>query len=79
MSAEAHFYLLIDAQKAQSDFMAECLLCGAITMQTLPAAWAARKVTCSNCGVHMPLDSSVLDVLRQQALNAQAAIDQLAR
>jgi transcription elongation factor Elf1 len=69
---------LMHAKQARADFMAECMLCGAFTVQPLEATWTRRSVACSNCGVHMPLDASVLDTLRAQAVAAQAAIDGLA-
>jgi len=57
--------------------MAECSLCGAITMQSLALAWLERSVQCSNCGIVMPPHAEVLDTLRRQAVQAQAAIERL--
>lgn len=57
--------------------MAECSLCGAITMQPLALAWSERSVECSNCGIVMPPHAEVLDTSRRQAVEAQAAIERL--
>lgn len=52
-------------------------MCGAITEQPLVLAWDMRNVVCSNCGVVMRIDESVLTRLREQAVAAQATIDRL--
>ena len=49
----------------------------ATTMQPLPEAWRGGSVECSNCGIVLPLRAEVLDLLREQAAAAQAAIDTL--
>ena len=77
MLNEAHFFLLMDSHATQANLMAECSLCGAITEQPLQVAWFEGVVECSNCGIQMPLYQSVFDALRQQAVEAQSAIEAL--
>ena len=55
-----------------------CPKCGAITTQVLELAWRARVVTCTECLTSMPLDTAVLNALREQAVDALTAIDRLA-
>ena len=56
--------------------MAECPACGAITTQPLELAWCAR-LTCQECRLALRITEDVLDVLRNQAIGALAAIDRV--
>jgi hypothetical protein len=60
-----------------AELMAECPACGAITTQPLELAWRARLMTCQECRLALRITEDVLDVLRNQAIGALAAIDRV--
>ena len=75
----AAFSLLLDTRQGVAELMAECPKCGAITTQVLELAWRAQMVPCSECLTSMPVNADVMGKLRTQAVEAQAAIDNLTK
>ena len=73
----AVFSLPLDTRTGAAEVMGECPRCGAITTQVLELAWRARILTCTECLMSMPGDGETLYALRQQAVQAQGAIDAL--
>ncbi len=73
------FSLLMDTRQAVAELMAECRRCGAMTTQLLELAWRARVIVCGECLAAIPVDESVLQALRCQAVDAATAIDRLTR
>lgn len=71
--------LLLDSRAAVAELMAECPQCGAITAQIIELAWRARGITCPDCFVEMPVTDRVLDLLRNQAIEALATMNRLIR
>lgn len=72
----AHIHLLLDANKAAAELMAECPSCGVITFETLQSAWAKRFIACE-CGISMEVIPEHLRHLKAMAAHFEEKIDQL--
>jgi hypothetical protein len=77
MLNHARYHLVMHSGRPAVELIAECPLCGAMTRQALALAWLERSIDCSNCEIAMALDVDVLEKLRHQAVEAQAAIDEV--
>ena len=71
------FSLLLDTRQHVAELMAECPKCGAMTTQVFKLAWSARVIVCSECLTAMPVDETVMQALRRQAVEATETIDHL--
>src|SRR6478672_9209620 len=58
------FSLLVNAGRGVAELMAECRVCGAITMYGLELAWRLHDVTCPECGTPMRLTERCNGVAR---------------
>lgn len=76
-TVNAQFALLRDTRRSVAELMAECAVCGALTIQDLVAAWHLGYVMCSECGVQSRVTTAVLYSLWDQAIGAVAEIDRL--
>jgi transcription elongation factor Elf1 len=74
---EARFSVLLDTRRDCAGLMAECTLCGAITVASLDAAWHVGHVMCSECGVQTKLTMRAMRTLLAQADGAHATIARL--
>lgn len=72
----AHVHLLLDANKAKGELMAECPSCGAITIEGLVAAWTKRFIVCE-CGLSIEIVPDQLRELRAMAAEYLIKIDEL--
>jgi uncharacterized heparinase superfamily protein len=74
--AHAHIHLLLDANKPEAEFMAECPSCGAITIESAIVAWKKRFIVCE-CGISIEIAAEHLRRLRLMAAEFQFTIDEL--
>jgi predicted RNA-binding Zn-ribbon protein involved in translation (DUF1610 family) len=71
------FSLLFDIRRDVAELMAECPMCGAITMLPIEIAWRQGVVYCCECGAGMSVTRAVLERLQGQADGASATIKRL--
>ena len=71
------FYVQIATSQSEAELIAECPMCGAMTYVPLAYAWAARSVSCCDCGTRMPIATDDLTKLKAQAAGAVAEIERV--
>jgi hypothetical protein len=74
---ESSFSLLFDTRRDVAEWMAECPICGAMTMLPIEIAWLQGVVHCCECGVAMSVTLAVLERLQGQAGAASETIKRL--
>jgi transcription elongation factor Elf1 len=74
---ESSFSVLLDTRREVAELVAECPICGAMTILPVEIAWQQGIVYCSECGTTMNVTRAVLERLRVQAEAASTTIARL--
>jgi hypothetical protein len=74
---ESSFSLLFDEAGEGAAIVAECPMCGAMTMLPIEVAWRLGVVHCSECGTTMTVTRATLEHLKAQAQSAFTTVERL--
>jgi hypothetical protein len=70
------FWLLLDNNKNEAQFMCECSSCGAITTRAIEDVWRVGFVTCE-CGLEFAVRPDDLKILQTQAREMESKLAKL--